>query len=236
MLDRHALVAHVALDHAGTAAVFRRHRIDYYSHGDVSVEVAAERRGVDLEVLLRDLGVAIASAPAPRFQARALATPELVTHIVSRYHAPLRRALPRLNRLAARIARAHRTRAPELRVLEAAVAAASAALLAHLDEEEDIVFPELGAGNHEVTASCGLLGEMADDHLMVVSLLEEVRAAAHDFVPPAWLDGARMLYRELELLEASVFEHMLLENHVLKPRFVTEPALCDWSGADACAC
>lgn len=228
-------VANIVLDHAETAEVFQRHRIDFCCRGDRSIEAAARERGVEPSVLMAQLEQAIAARKtADRPTAKELSTPALLDHIVDTHHAYLRKTLPYLQPLATKVARVHGDRNPKLRELAELVGDLVEIMIPHLDEEEQSLFPALRAGSDEVGP---LLDTMVDDHLEVAALLERIRAACDDFTIPDWACSSyRALFGELAAVEQDTFTHVHLENHVLVPRFrAAAPALRFDLAAEAAA-
>ncbi len=221
MLDRQQTVASLVLDHSECAEVFQRNRIDFCCRGDISVEAAAEGRGLAVDALVAELSAAIAERRGDsQVDPRTLSTPRLVAHIVAKHHEYLRRALPFASALAAKVSRVHGDRNPKLRELKAGVEALSAALLVHLDDEEATLFPALTARRTDRAEVAEGLAAMQGEHLAVAGLLERVHAAADGFAPPAWAcNSYRTLLSELAQVERDVFTHVHLENHVLRPRF-----------------
>lgn len=221
MLDPQQTVASTVLDHSECAQVFQRHRIDYCCRGELSIEAAAKARQLDVPALVNELSAAIAERHgAQPSDPRDWATPELIAHIVSKHHAYLRRALPFVTTLAAKVSRVHGERNPKLRELHAEVDRLAAALLPHLDEEERVLFPALSNSQPDRAAIATQLAAMLQEHLAVAQLLERVRAASDEFTLPDWAcNSYRTLFSELEQLESDVFTHVHLENHVLQPRF-----------------
>lgn len=222
MPDRSQSVASLVLDHSECAEVFQKHRIDFCCKGQLSIADAAAERHVDVESLLGELDRAIAARTGARQDdMRDLTTPRLVAHIVSKHHEYLRRALPFVRTLAAKVGRVHGDHNPKLRDLDRAVGELSDALIAHLEEEENVLFPVLTARDGSRDERAKLLDAMKADHLAVARLLERIRAAADDFTLPDWAcNSYRTLFAELRALETDVFAHVHLENHVLEPRFV----------------
>lgn len=222
MLDRQQSVANVVLEHSECAPVFQRHRIDFCCRGDLTVEQAAASKGVDLSALMVELASAIAERRGERLaDPRALSTARLTAHIVARHHEYLRKALPFVRALAAKVARVHGDHNPKLRDLDEAVRALDEALVPHLDEEENALFPQLTASAPDRAAVDRLLGSMADDHLAVAKILEAIRAASDEFTLPDWAcNSYRTLFAELKQMEGDIFTHVHLENHVLRPRFM----------------
>jgi regulator of cell morphogenesis and NO signaling len=145
----------------------------------------------------------------------------LVAYIVSRHHDYLRKALPFVCGLAAKVARVHGDRDARLRELEAIVAALADTLEPHMDQEEQVLFPAVTARVANAALIAAELETMLADHLGVAALLERMRTTTGDFQLPEWAcTSYRTLFAELEKLDADVLRHVHLENHVLMPRFV----------------
>lgn len=88
------LLAEVVHDHAECAAVFQRHRIDFCCLGELTIETAAAKRGIELETLLEDLTAAVtARADEPPADPRSLSTTQFVDYITRTHHDYLRIAL-----------------------------------------------------------------------------------------------------------------------------------------------
>lgn len=224
MLTDSQTIANIVLEHSETAEVFQRHRIDFCCRGERSVETAARERGIEPDELVRQLRHAIEErrgADQGDRNMKELTTAALVDHIVGKHHAYLRKMLPFLVPLAKKVARVHGEHNPKLLDLRDAVEELSDALLPHLDEEEQDLFPALRQTTGEATGEAArILGTMMDDHLAVAALLERIRNASDDFTIPDWGCGSyRTLFGELQALERDTFTHVHLENHVLKPRF-----------------
>ena len=221
ILNRQQPVASVVLDHSECAQVFQRHRIDFCCQGDQSIEAAANARKADVDALLAELSHAIAErCGEPQADPRELTTPRLVAYIVSKHHEYLRKTLPFVRALATKVSRVHGDHNPKLRHLETAVEEICAALLPHLDEEEQSLFPALMSKEPDQTAIARQIESMQVEHLAVAKLLERIRAASDEFTHPEWAcNSYNTLFSELKQLESDVFTHVHLENHVLRPRF-----------------
>ncbi|MFT3914918.1 MAG: iron-sulfur cluster repair di-iron protein [Anaeromyxobacteraceae bacterium] len=220
-LDPSATVAQLVLSHPSLARVFQRRGIDYCCRGGVTVTEACRDRGLDPAAVQAELAAALpAGGEAAAEDPRALSTAALLARIVDRHHGYLRRALPFVEPLAAKVARVHGDREPRLEEVYGVVSALSAALLPHLEEEETMLFPALAARTTDPGVIARELERMLADHLEVGALLGRLRALTDGFVPPAWgCNSYRVLMAELEAVEADTLTHVHLENHVLAPRF-----------------
>ncbi len=221
MLDRHQSIADLVLDHSECAVVFQRHRIDFCCGGKLSVEAAATAKQLDVEALVGELSLAIAERQGfPQVDLRELSTQRLVAHIIAKHHEYLRRALPFVRALAAKVSRVHGDHNPKLRDLATAVEELAAALLPHLDDEEQSLFPALTVEQPNREQVSKFLATMMEDHLTVAKILQSIRTASDDFTLPEWAcNSYRALFSELKQMESDVFTHVHLENHILLPRF-----------------
>lgn len=219
-------VASVVIEHPQCADVFRRHRIDFCCRGEATIEDAAAERGLDAGALVEELERVIDEwRDDGQVDPRGLTTAALIDRIVSRHHAYLRSALPRIRGLATKVAKVHGDHEPALRALDETVELLASMLLSHIEDEESALFPVLVAADVDQLAAARLLDEMAGEHIAVAGLLERIRTTTGDFSLPDWACGSyRVLFSELRQLEADIFTHVHLENHVLKPRFATSPA------------
>src|SRR5688500_15473694 len=108
MLDPAQNVAQLVLEHSECAAVFKRHRIDFCCRGDVSIEAVCAEKGIDARALVQELSAAIAERKGTTTaDPRSLSTAALIGHIITKHHEYLRKALPFVETLAAKVSRVH---------------------------------------------------------------------------------------------------------------------------------
>ncbi|MFU8804727.1 MAG: DUF542 domain-containing protein [Bradymonadaceae bacterium] len=221
MLTPQQTVAHVILDHSECAATFQRHRIDFCCKGHLTLEAACEQLGLNTKTLIQELSGVIAERSGPKASdPRELSTEGLIDHIVSKHHAYLRESLPFIQTMATKVARVHGGRNPLLLEINDVVFDLIEALIPHLDDEEKKLFPLLLADEVDLARAAPQLAAMHEEHLAVSVLLERMRSATQDFELPHWAcNSYRILFAELEQLEADILVHVHLETHVLKPRF-----------------
>lgn len=221
MISTQDTVAGIVLSHSACAPIFQKHRIDFCCKGHMSLEEASQSRGIDANALLEELKKAIASRSGKTEEAdpRELSTPALIAHIITKHHEYLRKTLPFLIPLSAKVARVHGEHNPKLRDLEGIVKELSEALIPHLDDEERTLFPALMSKSDPALIKKEL-ESMHEEHLEVATLLENMRNATDDFrLPDSACNSYRTLFSELEAMEGDILRHVHLENHVLMPRF-----------------
>jgi regulator of cell morphogenesis and NO signaling len=223
MLDLETTVAAVVLEHSECAEVFHRHRIDFCCKGGRSIAEASRDRGIDATALMDEIARAIhlrSHEPVP-VDPRALETRALIDYIVATHHAFLRTSLPFVKTLADKVARVHGDRDERLVSLAVLVGALADTLLAHLDEEENELFPLLSADARDPVTVASWLESMLVEHEGVGELLGRIRMTSGDYRTPSWAcTSYRNHFAELEQIERDVLVHVHLENYVLRPRFV----------------
>jgi regulator of cell morphogenesis and NO signaling len=206
-------LAELAVTHPAAARVFRRHRLDFCCGGRRPLDEVCRERQLDASTIL----AAIARedplvADQRRWDEAPL--PMLVDHIQSVYHQRLRAQLPALIAMARRVEVRHADKASCPRGLAVHLEAMHAAVLEHLQKEEQILFPMIVSG----------MGRRAGGPVHVMELehehhgedLQRVRQLTVDLLPPdeactTW----RALYLGLQQLEQELMDHIHLENNIL---------------------
>jgi regulator of cell morphogenesis and NO signaling len=232
MLTPESTVAEIATAAPAAIAVFQQHQIDFCCGGRVPLAQACRARGLDVDDVLAELRAAVTPADAEPNWADASAT-ALVRHIQKRYHDRLRVELPRLGAMLKKVVSRHGDRLPEkLRPLQHTFETLQAGLLAHLDKEDQVLFPvivRLENGSPQPAPDvpdwmAAPIAVMEAEHEDAGATLKFIREVTDGFAPPEWACPTfRGLYYGLSQLEAEMHVHVHLENNVLFPRAA---ALC----------
>ena len=192
-------VATIASTLPSSIRVFQWHGIDFCCGGKTPLATACREHGIPFADLVSAIE-ASALAPSDERDWNAETLHLLIDHIIATYHDALRKELPRLESMAAKVARTHGLSAEHLARLEAIVSELSAELRSHMFKEERVLFPAIRT-IEEGSAHPG------------------IRAITNSYVPPPWAcETFRALYCGLSELEAAMHIHVHLENNVLFPR------------------
>lgn len=213
--------------------VFEEHGIDYCCGGNKSLSAAAEESETDLNELIGEVAEVIGAPPAPGDERNwyEASLTELASHIVERHHNFLKRELPRLETLIARVTNAHGEHHGEmLESLREVYLSLKGELDAHLQKEELVLFPYVtaaeafrnGAGDRP-PMHCGTVQnpivQMECEHENAGGALEELRQLTDDYtLPDDACPSFAALYEGLQQLEADLHNHIHLENNILFPR------------------
>lgn len=233
-IEEGTMVRELAGKYPQTLAVFERFGIDYCCGGNMDLATAAERAGVNLEKLLEALDASASELPPADKEIYRdwWNTPasELADHIESRHHAYLRRELPRLRDLLAKVRKAHGLHhGPMLDELAATFADLAMELDQHMGKEEGVLFPlirDLDDASRGVDVPlnwadsvANIISQMEHEHENAGEALLRIRKLTDDYTLPA--DACptfSALYEGLKALEADLHRHVHLENNILYPR------------------
>lgn len=225
-------VRDIALENPASVRVFEKYGIDYCCGGRMPLTEACANRNLNLDEVLASLEGATGLPPsqAPDWSRVTLA--RLAAHIVETHHAYVRRELPRLDELAAKVVRRHGDTRQELPEIQRMVSELGEELTAHLGKEEIVLFPYIAklerysSGEGPQPRNCfgsvaHPISMMTQEHDLAGSLMAEIRKLSGDYAPPA---GAcptyRAFYAGLLEFEQDLHQHIHLENNILFPRAI----------------
>lgn len=149
-----------------------------------------------------------------------MATPELITHILERYHAAHRRELPGLIALSRKVEKVHadHERAPHR--LADVLALIAEDLEAHQQKEERILFPMMLNGPGPMIRHP--IARMMIEHEDVEAQIEVMEERTNGLTAPDDACGSwRRLYEGCRKFRDDLRRHIRLEDTVLFPRFTT---------------
>lgn len=210
------------------ACVLEQYGIDYCCGGKDTLEDACRTKGLKVEEILEKLSAADSKgvqSGAPNWNTASLKN--LIDHIISTYHQPLREELSRVAKLAAKVSRVHGDNHPEMIEVLNIFNRFKAQLELHMQKEEMVLFP--GIASMEATGSPQIFGcgggiehpieVMNQEHDDAGEALCAMRRLTHDYTPP---DDAcssfKVLLYSLAQIESEMHQHVHKENNILFPR------------------
>lgn len=229
MIAPTATVGQVVAQHPALARTFESLRIDYCCGGTRSLEEVCRDRGLPVAQLLAQLDATAGSnAAAAETDWTQASLSALCDHIERTHHDYLRRELPRLSEIIAKVVKVHGQQHRELAQVEAAFHELRAELEPHMMKEERILFPairHLEAVGRVLHFPFGSLANpirvMVGEHDNAGDALARLRALTGDFaVPRGACNTYRVMLDSLQRLEADMHLHVHKENNILFPRAV----------------
>ncbi len=225
-LDR--TLGEIVATNPDAARVFERLGIDYCCGGQSTLADACRRAGLAPLRVAESLEAAQAANPDSVAWTKA-PLHDLVGHIVNTHHAYIRREVPRLQTLLAKVIERHGENHPELRRIRTVFNDMWRELEMHLVKEENVLFPilerleESAQGNESVPRLMGSVDSpihrMRSEHQDAGEQLGSLRKLSNGYqLPPDACVAYGALYQGLEEFERDLHEHIHLENNILFPR------------------
>lgn len=212
---RSRTVGAIAAAIPGATAVFRKFKVDFCCHGDIALDQAAQRHGIDAADLEREL-IALERSSAELPESRE--SGELIDHILTRYHETHRHELPELIALARKVEAVHADHPYVPHGLADLLGQMLGELEVHMKKEELILFPAMQRG---VVGGPGApIAQMRHDHVDHGEHLMRLEKMTGGFtVPEGACHSWRALYAGAEKYADDLVQHIHLENNVLFRRF-----------------
>ncbi len=209
------------------ARVFEQYGIDYCCGGKQPLADACRAKDLALEEILAQLEQVDAQASGTA-DPDSMSMTELCDHIEATHHQWLRRELPRLDGLLAKVQRAHGDRHAWLAPLRQTFDALVDELTPHMAKEEQVLFPMLRAmeaGDAHAGSHCGgiqnPISVMEFEHDNAGNALARMHELTNGYVPPAEACNTfRALLSTLAELELDLHTHIHKENNILFPKAI----------------
>lgn len=211
------------------ARLFEQWHIDYCCGGKRPLSEACQERGLDVQTVLTRLQEA-EGEPQGTSQTDWTTAPlaSLCENIERTHHDYLRRELPRLTAIIAKVVNAHGAKHPELAAVQQTFADLRAELEPHMVKEECILFPSIRYLESTGRAAQFPFGSVANPIRVMVSehdhagdALERLRKLTGDYQPPPGACNTyRVMLEGLAALERDMHQHVHKENSILFPRAV----------------
>jgi regulator of cell morphogenesis and NO signaling len=231
MIGSASTLRSIALEQPATIRVFERFHLDYCCGGYRLLAEACAEKGIAMEDVVAALAEATGSETGEQdFQQATLTA--LIQHIVRTHHAYVRSELPQLQSMAERVAVKHGPAHPECTSIQGNLAQLADELIFHLNKEERILFPYIEGLERSRKENAGSpsarfgsvenpIQAMIHEHESAATLLGEMRAATHGFVPwPEACPTTVGFYYGLDAFERDLHRHVHLENNLLFPRAI----------------
>ncbi|AAP85994.1 iron-sulfur cluster repair protein YtfE (plasmid) [Cupriavidus necator H16] len=210
----------------GATRIFHDYSLDFCCGGKHTLREAAQEKGLDATAIEARLLALQGGAEPVENDWNTVSPAALIAHIQTRFHDRHREQLPELIRLARRVEHVHGDRPDCPLGLADHLAEMQSELEAHMQKEEQVLFPMLARGFHAAAGAPITVMRMEhDDHGAALQRLADL---TNDItLPRAACNTWRALYLGLRTLREDLMEHIHLENNVL-----FEPGLPATHGAN----
>jgi len=226
-----ATVGDVATRLPAAKAAFERMGVDYCCGGDARLRAELTKMNMSVEQLVEAIEQAESARAAGTDKDWATASiSELVDHIMATHHVFMKRELPRIDGLLAKVTAAHgEQHGRMLGELAATFQGLRDEIEQHLFKEEQILFPMIvatdafmsGRGERPVS-HCGTvltpIRQMEFEHQNAGQALARMRELTDNYrLPDDACPTFATVYEALDAMEKDLHEHIHLENNILFP-------------------
>jgi regulator of cell morphogenesis and NO signaling len=203
--------------------IFENLGIDYCCGGKKPLAEVCQAKNLDPATVIAMLNALDSTADAPSANPDAMGLAELCDHIERAHHDYLREELPRLDFMTRKVAAVHGDHEARLIEVRRVFESFNAAMTAHTDDEEAVVFPkirQLAAANGNradiVTELKATFAKLESEHDNAGAALERFKELTDSYTPPDWACNTfRALYDGLWQLEKNMHQHVHKENNIL---------------------
>ncbi|MEQ4531542.1 MAG: iron-sulfur cluster repair protein YtfE [Mixta sp.] len=206
----------IAIEIPGSTALFHQYDLDFCCGGKHTLEKMAEKRGLDIDQLEKELQQ-LTQQEMNEEDWRNAPLPALIAHIIERFHNQHRQQLPDLISMAEKVERVHGAKPACPLGLTKVIQEVYQHLSDHMMKEERVLFPmiEQGFGSH----ASDPIAVMEFEHNEAGEQLEVIKSLTNNLTPP---EGActtwRALYSGIDRFIKDLMLHIHLENNLLFPR------------------
>lgn len=230
MMSKMILIKDLVARNYRTADVFNKYGIDFCCGGGISLEEAAEKAGIGLEDIQKELESAMEAPDRESELLNRLPLSELCDYIVETHHTYVRQNLPLVADYLARIVMAHGDHHPELEEVQQAFLESASALTQHMQKEEIMLFPYISslvkASNAGAVPPVPAFGSakapvevMMAEHTTEGDRFEEIRRLTDDYsLPEDACNTYKVALEKLKAFESDLHRHIHLENNILFPK------------------
>ncbi len=207
--------------------VLTAHHIDFCCGGGITLEEACRNKEEDLSVVLKELEETFQTEGGVNYQA--LELDQLIDTIVNVHHSYVLATIPALLAYLDKLCRVHGDRHPELHEVNRLFTEGSQALMAHMQKEEQILFPYIKAMVESKTKGFSLsrphfgdienpIQMMEEEHQHEGTRFQQIAEITNQYeCPPDGCQTYKVAYAMLEEFEEDLHTHIHLENNILFP-------------------
>ena len=227
-------IAEIVAKDFRTSDVFRKHQIDFCCGGKISLLDAKKQYGIEPETLIREINEVLNSNAAATHAYNEWDLDFLADFIERTHHQFVRNEIPVLDAYLNKIAAVHGENHPELHEVKSLFQASAKALLAHMEEEENLLFPKIRllvkAENPENGAKPVLVDhtitKLIGEHETEGDRFKEIaQLTAQYSIPEDACNTYMVALSKLAAFEQDLHQHIHLENNILFPKAIARESL-----------
>lgn len=209
-------LAHIAQTIPGASAILNQYRLSFCCGGQHTLREATNKANISAEDVHRAL-VNLVPQAASDVNWQNASNEALIEHLLERFHKVHRQQLAELIRLSERVEMVHSDKPDCPLGLADHLKYMAHELEAHMQKEEQILFPMLSKGMHQMAG--GPVSVMRQDHHDHLDAIHQLEIISHQMqAPEKACNTWRALYLGLRQFRDDLLQHIELENDILFAR------------------
>lgn len=224
---KHLTIGEIVAKNILYADVFQKNKIDFCCKGNVPLEEAVQKKGIDIDTILHELGK-IDAQPEHELNYESMSLTELINIIEKTFHAYIRNETPDLLFMLKKIKSVHGGNHPELIELFDIFSESNEDLSHHMYKEEHVLFTYIksledvrNVQSQQFNSISSPIQVLKQEHEHEGDLFEKMRSLTKDYTPP--IDACntyKLAFHKLKEFEEMLHKHIHLENNILFPKAI----------------
>lgn len=207
-------LADIVSEHPRTLRYLQENGFDVLNEGYLELGLMAKRNRLNVAAVVEKLTPLLQGPNDTTVDWRQKTAPEIISHIVDRFHDTHRGQMADLIALSERVLSVHPNHPQCPHGLTEYLHALFEDLFLHMMKEENMLFPMLSDG--ALPMAQGPIRVMQMEHVQHTNALVQLKTLTNDFFAPAEACGTwQRLYSELERLYDDLLTHIHVENNIL---------------------
>jgi len=225
-------VGDIVKENYRTATVFKEFGIDFCCGGQISLADACAQKNIESEVLIHQLNNIVDKSVPAGLDFDNWKLNFLIDYIINIHHTYVNTNIPIILQLAQKVENNHGSLHGEVIEINRLLKEVTTDILAHLHNEETIVFPMIKAlenaisdpGNDLSAQFKGIgnpIKEMVTEHENIGNVMKQISLLTNEYqIPEGACNTFRVFYGKLQEFESDIHQHTHLENNILFPKVI----------------
>lgn len=215
-----------------TAAIFSKYGLDFCCGGQVTIDKAADKKGINKENLLDELKQVLKEGTAEQIDFNSWPGDLITSYVVKTHHRFVREKTPILTAFLDKLCKVHGHNHPELLDINKLFLECATELGQHMVKEENILFPAIEEmENANATKSAYTMPPFGSIENPINMMMHEHEGEGERFVKIAQLTDNyaapadacstyRVTFDMLKEFEQDLHKHIHIENNILFPKAI----------------
>lgn len=225
------LIGDIVAQDFRTAAIFKKHHIDFCCKGGRTIQEACEHKNINPELLYNEIEN-LSKGNDSQIDFNNWELDLLADYIEKTHHRYVTEKIPILQAFLEKLAKVHGDRHPELLEIKSLFDASAQDLSAHLKKEELVLFPfirnmvkakleQLPLPQPHFGTIENPIAMMKEEHSVEGERLRKIAELTDEYLPPAdACNTYKVTFAMLQEFEDDLHRHIHLENNILFPKAI----------------